>query len=192
MPEKSHLKIINDGGEILIDIPKKYDSNQLIGMMIVIFVVLGFNVLLYWLQNYSNVEDSGNLLIFHIIFKGFGVIMILGMIHALLSREFIKIKRSHLVIGTRFMGLRTRGRHYEWHEIKALKRAPEPERKWKIVREYDGGGHRNIEFTYDYRKVYPTLEFIYNHRAVLFASGLNNSDIDLLLTTIGDCGYVKN
>jgi hypothetical protein len=187
------IRSYNDGWMHVFRIRKKYDWTKLVFFAIIIGFLSGMDFLTDHVKAQAQ-EDSGNFFfIFELIIKGIGSLLIIAIVFDLLKRERIELSPQSLNLKTRLLGLTTSSKSYDLSDIKEMKEAPEPERGWKKTRSYDGTFNSDRSYSIDVRRVFPSLQFSYNGRTILFAEGLSKEEARYLLNelTLTPSGFAE-
>lgn len=190
--QKGRLKISDDGWTMTVAIKRKYEWATILFFVFIIVFLTGMIYLLNIAETQSENESGSFFLIMSLIFKGIGSILIIGMIHELLKREFIELTPNELAIKEKVLYKVTFSRKYDWNLIHHLQEAPPPVRGWKLADNYKSTFHSRKTYSNDFRKVYPTVRFEYNREFVDFANGLSAEEAKYLINLIKGKNYGKH
>lgn len=164
----NRLSVTNNGSTIEINIKRKVE-----GLMIFFFVfsITFIAGLLYFTNNLENFNDSitpGFIPVMNTIVGSIGIILFLGMIAELLKHESIEIKASQLILKNKILGREVNIQKFDCKGIKDLQMATPPEKGWKKTAEYNDTWHKQTTYSNDFRKVYPTIHFLYKQTKPYF------------------------
>lgn len=162
------LSIVNDGSTMKINIKRKYDW---ISTVFFLFSMTFIGGMLYLVNNLENFNDSvtqGFIPIMNTIVGSIGLVMLLGMITDLLKHESIEINKYQLILKDRILSREVNIKHFDLKDIKDLQIATPPEKGWKKTAEYNNTLHKQTTYNNDFRKVYPTIQFLYNQTKPYF------------------------
>jgi hypothetical protein len=162
------LSIVNDGSTMKINIKRKYDW---ISTVFFLFSMTFIGGMLYLVNNLENFNDSvtpGFIPIMNTIVGSIGLVMLLGMITYLLKHESIEINKYQLILKDRILSREVNIKHFDLKDIKDLQIATPPEKGWKKTAEYNNTWHKQTTYNNDFRKVYPTIQFLYNQTKPYF------------------------
>jgi len=179
-----NLNITENRDSIHIKIRKKYELALLafFAFAFVFFYVVLFVLLPIARENQES--ESNTLLIVEVLFYFVGSIMLVGAFVEVLKREWVIVDSSFLLFGSNIFGFRFSEKRYLLKEISSLKLANPPLRGWRKVETYEDAWQKKVNYSNDFRKVYPTIHFQYNGNDVSFANGLSPDEAKLLIEII--------
>lgn len=184
-----NLTITENRDSVHIRIRKKYELALLafFAFAFVFFYVVLFVLLPIARENQES--ESNTLLIVEVLFYFIGSIMLVGATLEVLKREWVIIDSTHLSLGSNIFGFRFSEKRYLLKEITGLELSNPPVRGWRKVETYEDAWQKKVDYSNDFRKVYPTIHFQYNGNDVSFANGLSPDEAKKVIEIIWK--YIK-
>lgn len=179
-----NLTITENRDSVHIKIRKKYELALLafFAFAFVFFYVVLFVLLPIARENQES--ESNTLLIVEVLFYFVGSIMLAGAALEVLKREWVIVDSPFLMLGSNIFGFRFSEKRYLLKEIIGLELSNPPVRGWRKVETYEDAWQKKVDYSNDFRKVYPTIHFQYNGNDVSFANGLSPDEAKMVIEII--------
>ncbi len=179
-----NLTITENRDSVHIKIRKKYELALLafFAFAFVFFYVVLFVLLPIARENQES--ESNTLLIVEVLFYFVGSIMLVGAALEVLKREWVIVDSPFLMLGSNIFGFRFSEKRYLLKEIIGLELSNPPVRGWRKVETYEDAWQKKVDYSDDFRKVYPTIHFQYNGNDVSFANGLSPDEAKMVIEII--------
>lgn len=110
--------------------------------------------------------------------------MLVGAALEVLKREWVIVDSPFLMLGSNIFGFRFSEKRYLLKEIIGLELSNPPVRGWRKVETYEDAWQKKVDYSNDFRKVYPTIHFQYNGNDVSFANGLSPDEAKMVIEII--------
>jgi hypothetical protein len=175
----------NQARVVQLEIRKKYDPVMYLFFMIALVFIYVMAFILIPMARENNPSSSNNVLnsILMLCYLVGGV-MLVGAVHEILKREWIKIRNNHLIIESCIFNWTVSKDSYQLNSVKNLKPLQPPGKGWKIVEKYEDADRKYTTWSNDMRKVYPSICFQCKGKEVSFAHGLTHEEALVVIDII--------
>jgi hypothetical protein len=183
--EKSYKNILmhNTFPDILIGIRKRYDGTLLILFAVIAIIVVGLHYALYLGRAQKETFSGNTFLILHILFTGLGGLMLIGPLYLFFRKESMILNKDYLIHRYSFFGFQSHQGFYKRESILDLQKTGIKPR-WKKVNTRKSKWHQNSEYSFDFRKILPAIEFRYENKKILLAIGISPEEADHIIAEI--------